>query len=123
VFWFTEEIPWEKIMKWLSRKEELLLLSIWRLQDNAYGVTIREQLAEATERYWSIGAIYDVLDRLARKGLVTTSVSSPLPERGGRSRRMYRVTSKGFKALEDIRQIQKVIWANLPKATGLGEKA
>jgi len=110
-------------MKWLSRKEELLLLSIWKLQGNAYGVTIRRQLAKTTDKYWSIGAIYDVLDRLARKGLVTTKITSPLPERGGRSKRMYQVTNKGFKALDTVRQIQTAMWADLPKASVLGEEA
>jgi len=76
-------------MKWLSRKEELVLLAIRKLGDNAYGVTIREQLAKITNKYWSIGAIYDVLDRLMQKGLLSSSVKPPLPGRSGRSRRKY----------------------------------
>ena len=79
-------------MKWLSRKEELLLLSIWKLKDNAYGVTIREHVSKTTDKYWSIGAIYDVLDRLTRKGLVNTVVGEPVKERGGKSRRFYKIT-------------------------------
>jgi PadR family transcriptional regulator PadR len=102
-------------MDYLSRKEELLILSIWRLQDNAYGVTIREQLRESTRRYWSIGAVYDVLDRLSRKGLVSTTISSPLPERGGKRRKMYTVTRKGFVALEDIRRTIDDLRATLPR--------
>ena len=74
-------------MRLLSRKEELLLLTIWKLQNNAYGVPIREHVSKSTKKYWSIGAIYDVLDRLTRSGLVTTHISEPLPERGGKSKR------------------------------------
>lgn len=102
-------------MKWLSRKEELLLLSIWKLQDNAYGVTIREHVSKTTKKYWSIGAIYDVLDRLTRKGFVTTVISEPVAERGGKSKRFYKITKDGFEALEEVKEIQNTMWSDLPK--------
>lgn len=102
-------------MKWLSRKEELLLLSIWKLQDNAYGVTIREHVSKTTNKYWSIGAIYDVLDRLTRKGFVTTVISEPVAERGGKSKRFYRITKDGFEALEEVKEIQNTMWSDLPE--------
>lgn len=102
-------------MKLLSRKEELLLLTILKLGDNAYGVTIREQVSTSTKKYWSIGAIYDVLDRLARKGFVGTTISEPIAERGGKSRRFYQITPKGYEGLEEIRELQSTMWADLPK--------
>ena len=102
-------------MKWLSRKEELLLLSIWKLQDNAYGVTIREHVSKTTKKYWSIGAIYDVLDRLTRKGFVTTIISEPVAERGGKRKRFYKITKNGFEALEEIKEIQNTMWSDLPE--------
>ncbi|MFC2156995.1 PadR family transcriptional regulator [Acidobacteriota bacterium] len=102
-------------MKFLSRQEELLLLSIWKLADNAYGVPIREHVTEATDKYWSIGAIYDVLDRLTRKGFVSTSISEPVKARGGKSRRFYKITNQGFEALEEIKDLQKKTWEDLPK--------
>ena len=102
-------------MKWLSRKEELLLLAIWKLQENAYGVTIRSLVSKTTNKYWSIGAIYDVLDRLTRKNLVSTEISEPVAERGGRSRRYYRITPDGFEALEEVKKLQKSMWSDLPK--------
>ena len=110
-------------MDYLSRKEELLLLSIWRLQDDAYGVTVREQLRKTTRRYWSIGAVYDVLDRLSRKELVSTTISSPLPERGGKRRKMYTVTRKGFSALEDIRRTIDDLRETLPRLNVRLEKS
>ncbi|UCC45356.1 MAG: helix-turn-helix transcriptional regulator [Candidatus Zixiibacteriota bacterium] len=103
-------------MKLISRKEELVLLSIWKLRDNAYGVTITDQLAKTTGRYWSIGAVYDVLDRLTRKALVAASASDPLPERGGKSKRLYRITKDGHQALEEIREIHDTMWSDLPES-------
>ena len=72
-------------MKFLSRQEEILLLAILKLKENAYGVTIRELVSESTQKYWSIGAIYDILDRLERKKLVKPIVGEPTAERGGKS--------------------------------------
>jgi DNA-binding PadR family transcriptional regulator len=101
-------------MKLISRQEEILLLTIWRLVDNAYGVTIREHVSGVTKKYWSIGAIYDILDRLARKGLVTTTISDPIAERGGKSRRYYTLTKEGHESLEHVRNLQANLWDNLP---------
>ena len=102
-------------MKWLSRKEELLLLAIWKLQENAYGVTIREHVSKVSKKYWSIGAIYDVLDRLDRKGFVSTTISEPLAERGGKRRRFYAITQSGHEALEEVKEIQNSMWSDLPE--------
>jgi len=102
-------------MKYLSRQEELMLLSIWKLDDNAYGVTIRQNVTDLTGKYWSIGAVYDVLDRLTRKGLVSTAVGDPVKARGGKSKRFYRITKSGFKALEEVRTLQRKAWIDLPE--------
>lgn len=101
-------------MKFLSRQEELLLLSIWKLGDNAYGVTIRCHVTELTGKYWSIGAIYDVLDRLTKKGMVSTVIGDPVKARGGKSKRFYRITKSGFKELEEVRTLQRKAWIDLP---------
>ena len=108
-------------MKFLSRQEELLLLSIWKLGGNAYGVTIREHVASTTKKYWSIGAVYDVLDRLTRKRLVATITGEPVKARGGKSKRYYRITAKGHESLDEIRTLQKKTWADLPR-TALEDK-
>ena len=102
-------------MKMLSRKEELLLLAIWKLQENAYGVPIREHVSSQTRKYWSIGAVYDVLDRLTRKGYVATIIGEPTCERGGKSKRFYSITQAGYAALEDVRKIQDTMWSDLPR--------
>ncbi len=102
-------------MKWLSRKEEMVLLIIWKLQDNAYGARIRGYIVKVTGETWSIGALYDVLDRLSRKGYVNTRVSDPVPERGGRSKRLYKVSKTGYGALEEVLTLQSAIWSDLPE--------
>ena len=97
-----------------AKFEELMLLTIWKLRDNAYGVQIRKHVSDLTDKYWSIGAIYDVLDRLARKGFVITKTGPPTRERGGKSKRFYRVSRTGFEALEEVRELQKEMWSDLP---------
>jgi len=113
IFYNTEEIK-EIPMKFLSRQEELMLLSIWKLGDNAYGVTIRQNVTDLTGKYWSIGAVYDVLDRLTKKGLVSTVAGDPVKARGGKSKRFYGITKSGFRELEDVRALQRKAWVDLP---------
>lgn len=69
-------------MKILSRADELVLLTVWRLQSNAYGVTIRKHIIEMTETDWSVGAIYDSLERLSEWGHLNALQADPTPERG-----------------------------------------
>lgn len=103
-------------MKFLSRQEELMLLTILLLRSEAYGVPIREKIAKLTDKYWSIGAVYDILDRLTRKGLVSVTVSEPVRTRGGKSRRYYRITRSGYRELEEIRVLQDKSRAALREA-------
>lgn len=102
-------------MKLLSRNEEIVLLAIWRLQGNAYGVTIREQVSEVTGRDWSFGQIYVPLDKLTRKGFVTKTLSEHTQQRGGRSKCMYELTSTGKQALREIRQVQEALWEGISR--------
>jgi PadR family transcriptional regulator len=110
-------------MKFLSRQEELLLLSIWSLGDSAYGIPIREHVSKVSERYWSIGAVYDVLDRLVRKGLVTTMIGAPVKARGGKSRRYYRITKSGFRSLRELTSLQERAWSGMPKTALAGKES
>jgi len=97
-------------MKLLSRNEEIVLIAIWRLKDNAYGVTIREQVSEVTGHEWSFGTIYVPLDKLTNKGYVSKKMSEPTAERGGRSKCLYELTPKGKEALREIRKVEKALW-------------
>jgi DNA-binding PadR family transcriptional regulator len=82
----------------LGEFEYLLLTAAARLGDDAYGAAIREEIEEATGRRCSIGALYTTLDRLEKKGLLKTWMGEATPQRGGRAKRMVRVTTKGVQA-------------------------
>ncbi|MCP4724078.1 MAG: PadR family transcriptional regulator [bacterium] len=101
-------------MKDLSRQEEFVLLSIWRLKDNAYGVTIRRYLTKITGKEWTLGAIYVPMYRLSDKGYVRSYLSDPTEERGGRSKRMYTTTPQGMDALNQTKKMHDRIWETVP---------
>jgi len=82
----------------LGEFEYLLLTSAIRLREDAYGAMIRLDIEKATGRSCSLGALYTTLDRLESKGLVETSMGDATPRRGGRPKRMVRVTAQGMDA-------------------------
>ncbi|MBN2266013.1 MAG: helix-turn-helix transcriptional regulator [Candidatus Aminicenantes bacterium] len=98
-------------MRLLSRSEELVLLAVWNLQDEASCLPIQRKLGEVTGRTWSLGSIFDPLERLERKRLLESRLTEPTKERGGRSKRVYRLTVLGRRALRDLRSIQEALWA------------
>lgn len=81
---------------YLGEFEHLVLLALVRLGDEAYGVTVRQEIAARTERDVSLGAIYATLDRLEAKGLVSSRTGEAKAERGGRAKRHFRVLAKGI---------------------------
>lgn len=80
--------------------EQLVLLALLQAGDQAYGIRIADEIAARTGRDISVGAVYTTLDRLEAKGLVTCSVGEPLPERGGRRRKYFRLERTGRRALQ-----------------------
>jgi DNA-binding PadR family transcriptional regulator len=96
--------------------EYLILSAAARLNDAAYGAAIRQEIEAATGSHCSIGALYTSLDRLEQKGLIKTWMSEPTPERGGRAKRMVRVSAKGARAASEfynavMRASKGVSWA------------
>jgi PadR family transcriptional regulator, regulatory protein PadR len=83
----------------LGNFEEIVLLAVHKLGENAYGAKIRQTVAEATERDVSIGAIYATLDRLERKGYLKSWQGEATPERGGRAKRYFKVEGAGLEML------------------------
>src|SRR5258706_13422276 len=81
----------------LGEFEYLLLSAAARLGEDAYGAAIRREIEDATKRPCSVGALYTTLDRLEAKGLVATWMGDPTPQRGGRPKRMVRVTGEGVR--------------------------
>jgi PadR family transcriptional regulator, regulatory protein PadR len=82
--------------------EYLLITAAARLGDKAYGAAIREEIASLTGRTCSIGAVYTTVDRLEAKGLIETWMGEATPERGGRAKRMIRVTPNGVQAAKNF---------------------
>ena len=105
-------------MKLLSRFEEHLLVVIARLGDNAYGVSIRNELKEIVGTAPAHGAIHTTLERLEKHGFVASRFSEPENRRGGRSRRLYKLRPAGIKALHEIQRVQKELWSGLPGLIG-----
>jgi DNA-binding PadR family transcriptional regulator len=83
----------------LGDLEQLVLLALLRLGEEAYGVTVREELSRVARRHASYATIYSTLDRLETKGLVKAWLGDPTPERGGRRKRFFALTAAGDKAL------------------------
>ncbi len=98
----------------LTKNEELILLSIWRLQENAYGVTIRDHLKKITGRILNYGSLYNTLYLLTRRGLVESRESEPLSKQGGRRKVLYSMTREGEKALSNAQKIHKLAWNDVP---------
>lgn len=94
----------------LSRLDVLALLALSRLGEQAYGVTVREDIAAVTGRDVSMAAVYAALDRLERRGLVRAWHSEPRPERGGRARRHFAPTAAGRAALRTERALLARMW-------------
>ena len=97
----------------LGTLELTTLLAVARLGDEAYGLAVRQDLSERAGRDYSVGAIYTTLQRLEDKGLLTSRASEPLPVRGGRSRRHFRVTGAGARAIRDAERHAKSMWAGV----------
>src|SRR5258706_15470395 len=100
----------------LGEFEYLLLSTAARLGAGAYGAAIRQAIEDATSRPCSIGALYTTLDRLEAKGLIKTRMGEPTPERGGRPKRMVRITAQGIRAAsgfyDAVRRVSRGVgWA------------
>lgn len=100
-------------MKLLTRAEEMILLSILRLKENAYCVPIFDEIQRITQKKWTMGGIYIPLYRLEKNGYVESHLGQPTAARGGKSKRFYRLTPKGLKSLEAIKKIEKAMWEGL----------
>lgn len=99
--------------KYLGEFEQMVLLCIVRLQKDAYGTTIRQAMSEAIQRDVTIGALYTTLDRLEKKGLLTSSLGEATSERGGRAKKYFHVTADGLSALKRSKDALTTLWQGL----------
>ena len=109
----------KKPSNYIGEFEELVLLAILSQGDNAYGVTIRQALEEATTRSITIGSLYTTLSRLEDKGLVQSWVGEPTAERGGRAKRHYKVKGSGQSLLKEVQAARQRL-VNLETVGGVG---
>jgi DNA-binding PadR family transcriptional regulator len=103
----------------LGEFEQITLLAVARLGEDAYGVAIRQEIEERSGRPVAIGSVYAALDRMERKGLIRSAVGEPTPERGGRAKRFYELSPVGMKALADARKTLDRFWEDLELVSAL----
>ena len=99
----------------ISRADEILLLAILRLEDNAYGVSIIKEIEKRTGKKLKLGGLWVQLDVLAKKGLVEKRMGDPTPKRGGRRKIFYTITSDGTQALQLLREFNHTLWKGIPQ--------
>ena len=97
----------------LGEFEQVVILAVIRLKDNAYGVAIRGEIAARTDRQPTPGALYTTLDRLEDKRLLTSKFGDPTPRRGGRAKRYFTVTAAGAAAIARAQRSYKRLSAGL----------
>lgn len=102
-------------MEILTKLEELILLSVWRLKENAYGTTIYKHLQGVTGKKLSLGGVYFPLERLTKKGYLDSFIGESTEQRRGLSKRYYKLTKKGAAALNDIKQVNETMWEGYPE--------
>ena len=101
-------------MTFLSRIEEILLLTIWKLKDDAYGMNIRKRVEKDTGLSWLSEAIYAPLSRLKDKGYVRTTKAEGTTEKGGRPRIYYRLTRAGLDRMIAVQDVNRSLWSGVP---------
>lgn len=101
---------------YIGEFEELVLLTIAVLNESAYGVSIKEDIEQRTNRSISIGALHSTITRLEEKGFITSWLGDPTQERGGRRKRYFQLTNQGKVALRNVKALRDELW-NLSKVT------
>jgi DNA-binding PadR family transcriptional regulator len=100
---------------YLGEFEEIVILAIAVLYDNAYGVSILEEIERRTHRSVSVGAVHSALERLEEKGFVKSYVGKATAERGGRRKRLFTVSIAGQNAVREAHEIRNSFWEAIPK--------
>ena len=97
-------------MDFLTKLEELILISVKRLGEEAYGTTVYKFIRDNTGKNLSLGGVYFPLDRLVKKGYLRAFIGETTQSRRGLSKRYYKLTSLGEEALHEIHRIHEVMW-------------
>ncbi|RIV24893.1 PadR family transcriptional regulator [Fibrisoma montanum] len=99
---------------YLGEFEEIVLLMVAILDGQAYGVTVSQEIEQHTGRIVTFGTVHNTLIRLEEKGFVKSELGGATAERGGRRKRLFRVTALGSRALQDIQQLRNELWQLMP---------
>jgi DNA-binding PadR family transcriptional regulator len=94
--------------------EQQVLLAVWRLDGEAYGASVRDELEARTQRSIAQGAVYVTLVRLEKKGLLRSKLSDPTPVRGGKAKRLFEILPAGVEGLHAARVAMNRLWEGLP---------
>jgi len=97
----------------ITRLEEIILIAIWKLKENAYGVSINKEVSKIYGKNYTMGSLYFSLDQLHRKELVNKKSGNPTSERGGRSKIYYSLSEEGKQALIKVSELNKKVWSEL----------
>jgi DNA-binding PadR family transcriptional regulator len=101
----------------LGEFEEVVLLTVAILGEEAYGVTVTQELEQKTGRSVGFSTVHTTLQRMEEKGLLSSKMGGATAERGGRRKRFFTITAFGRKALTEVRQVREELWNALPKQT------
>ena len=99
-------------MKGLTRKEELIMLSILNLQKEAYLIAITDHLSKITGKRVSLTSVHLPLSRLEKQGLIESEFGDATAVRGGRRKKIYKFTKMGFEELNEYKRITDMLWTN-----------
>ena len=100
-------------MKYLTRQEELVLLSVFRLKNKAYLISIQDHLNHSTGKDWSVSSVYIPLSRLEKRGYLKTTIGEITEKRGGKAIKYYQMTRIGLKALAELEAINETMWSGV----------
>jgi PadR family transcriptional regulator, regulatory protein PadR len=100
----------------LSKRDEEILLTIWELKKDAYLVEIRKQISEVTGKDLTIGAIHIPLTKLEKAGIIESQFGEATPKRGGRRKRIYKITQIGLEVLKEYKKKKDTLWSSFNKA-------
>jgi PadR family transcriptional regulator, regulatory protein PadR len=102
----------------LGEFELMILLAVIYLGEEAYGVPISRELERRRRRVVSVGSVYATLERLESKGLISSDLGDPTPERGGKAKRYFRITKAGLGQVQESRRVLTELWRKLPEPKG-----
>ena len=102
-------------MSHLTLNEQIYMIAIWHMRQDAYGVKIREKIIDLTGKSMDFGTLYNNMNQLVKKGYVVTQKGEAAPNRGGNIKVYYSLTKLGRQALEESRSIQESLWLDVPR--------